>query len=103
MIASMIPSSRLSVEVSLRAVAAERVVCSLACFQRIAAHPSGLMTLYQAYLEHRDAVGDGDAERAARATLADHDRDDRDRNPAHLAEVDGDRLGLPRSSAPRPG
>ena len=45
-------------------------------------------------LEHGYAVGDGDAEGSARAAFTDDDGDDGDFQPAHLAEVDGDGLGL---------
>ena len=45
-------------------------------------------------LEHRDPVGDGDPERAARTALADHDRDDGGAQAAHLEEVHRDRLRL---------
>ena len=43
-------------------------------------------------LEHEDPVRDADAERAPGHAFADHDGDDRHREPGHLAEVEGDRL-----------
>ena len=46
-------------------------------------------------LEHVHAVADGDGQRAAAAALAGHVDDDRRRQARHLAQVVGDRLGLP--------
>ena len=46
--------------------------------------------------EHADAVAHREAERAARAALADDERDDRRAQPRHEREVRGDRLGLAR-------
>ena len=44
-------------------------------------------------LLHQHPVADGDAERAAAATLAAHDDDDRRLEQHHVAQVDGNRLG----------
>ena len=53
-------------------------------------------------LEHVRAVGDAERERAARAAFADHRRDDRHLEPAHLEQVRAIASDCPRSSAPSP-
>src|SRR5205823_8395258 len=47
-----------------------------------------------AVLQHQEPVADADGERAARAALADHDRDDRYLQRGHLLEADRDRFRL---------
>src|SRR5579863_10070838 len=45
-------------------------------------------------LQHIDAIGDAEAERAAAAAFADHSGQDRNAEARHLAQVDGDGFGL---------
>src|SRR5436190_20681282 len=54
-------------------------------------------------LEHQHAVGEPDGERAARAALTDHGRDNRGAERGHLYEIAGDRLGLTALFGAEPG
>ena len=82
------------------AAAARRA--SPASFQRIAAHPSGEITVYGGVLLHQHPVGHSDGKRAARAALADHAGDDRHVEPHQQQLRAGDRARTGHAVPRRP-